>query len=321
MGKKSFVFYGNWLEGIERMPDGLQAQAYRMIARYGLYGEEPAEETEWSLRAMFYGSIKTAIDNNARKYERLSEAGKRGMATRWRNTPRKDDGERAGDENGITSDNLSITSDNQGITSDNLSITSDNLSITSDNLSITSDNLSITSDNLYVNDNVNYSISTSRNALSTAKAVDAVATEPISQNPQNPRKDGAERQPPDTDVGKGGKTGAAAARAVVEYYNARIAASRARLRASLTHISDRRMRAITARLGERGMDEVRRAIDKAAASSFLNTGASNAPVDLDWIMNANNLPKILEGKYDDRDAPRGGEGDPDKYRGEESKWL
>ncbi len=98
---------------------------------------------------------------------------------------------------------------------------------------------------------------------------------------------------------------------IIRYYNNQIVTHKARLR-SCRIISEKRMRLILARLNECGEERVKKVIDNAIASSFLNYEASNAPVDLEWIMRPNNFAKVYEGKYENR-PPRPSRGRNSKY--------
>ncbi|MCI6698413.1 MAG: DUF6291 domain-containing protein [Lachnospiraceae bacterium] len=72
---------------------------------------------------------------------------------------------------------------------------------------------------------------------------------------------------------------------------------------SLPHvstISDARKKAIRARVRQYGMDNILKAFQKAEASTFMKGGNKrNWTAKFDWIMNGNNMAKILDGNYDD----------------------
>lgn len=69
-----------------------------------------------------------------------------------------------------------------------------------------------------------------------------------------------------------------------------------------SRLTDKRKAAIRARIHEFGKKQVALAIQKAAASSFLN-GRNDRDwrADFDFVFNANKMARILEGKYDDRE--------------------
>lgn len=72
-------------------------------------------------------------------------------------------------------------------------------------------------------------------------------------------------------------------------------------------ITDKRVRTINARLNDNSEDNIILAFEKAESSDFLREGSSKwRGADFDWIMNKNNLVKILEGKYDNRATQKDG---------------
>jgi hypothetical protein len=57
-----------------------------------------------------------------------------------------------------------------------------------------------------------------------------------------------------------------------------------------------------------GLDGIKDAFTKVAKSDYLNgENARNWKADFDWIMNASNIVKIIEGKYDNTNRPRDGD--------------
>lgn len=64
-------------------------------------------------------------------------------------------------------------------------------------------------------------------------------------------------------------------------------------------MTERRKTYVTARCKEYGKQALQIAIEKAAASDFLNGSSNKAFVaSFDWIFRPNNFPKVLEGNYD-----------------------
>lgn len=87
---------------------------------------------------------------------------------------------------------------------------------------------------------------------------------------------------------------------VVDLYN-EICLSYPRLRS----LSESRKKAIRARLKKYSLDDFRKVFEKAEASSFLKGGnGRDWSAKFDWMIEDRNMPKILEGNYDDR--PSGG---------------
>lgn len=66
-------------------------------------------------------------------------------------------------------------------------------------------------------------------------------------------------------------------------------------------ISEARRKAIKARVKQYGTEKIFDAFRLAERSSFLKGGnKKNWSADFDWLMKDGNIPKVLEGKYDDR---------------------
>ena len=91
-------------------------------------------------------------------------------------------------------------------------------------------------------------------------------------------------------------------KAVVDSYN-----SLCKSFPKVTKLSERRRKAIKARLKEYSLEELEKAFALAEESEFLK-GANNRNwmASFDWIISDSNLPKVLEGKYANRASPTGG---------------
>ena len=116
MAKKSFIIYQNWAEIIKRLPTEDAGELIKAVCCYET-GEKYETDNPY-VDAIFEGQIKPQLDKDAEKYakevEKRSDAGKKGMKSRWgNNTP-------------ITNDNTVITNDNNVISP----ITNDNTTIT-----------------------------------------------------------------------------------------------------------------------------------------------------------------------------------------------
>lgn len=75
----------------------------------------------------------------------------------------------------------------------------------------------------------------------------------------------------------------------------------------VTVLSSSRERAITARLKEFTVEQFETAFRKAQASKFLTgKNKNNWRANFDWLMNATNFAKVLDGNYDDYVAPHDG---------------
>ena len=90
-------------------------------------------------------------------------------------------------------------------------------------------------------------------------------------------------------------------KAVVDSYN-----SLCKSFPKVTKLSERRRKAIKARLKEYSLAELEKAFTLAEESEFLK-GANNRNwmASFDWIISDSNLPKVLEGKYANRASPNG----------------
>ena len=90
-------------------------------------------------------------------------------------------------------------------------------------------------------------------------------------------------------------------KAVVDSYN-----SLCKSFPKVTKLSERRRKAIKARLKEYSLAELEKAFALAEESEFLK-GANNRNwmASFDWIISDSNLPKVLEGKYANRASPNG----------------
>lgn len=88
-------------------------------------------------------------------------------------------------------------------------------------------------------------------------------------------------------------------KAVVDSYN-----SLCKSFPKVTKLSERRRKAIKARLKEYSLAELEKAFALAEESEFLK-GANNRnwQASFDWIISDSNLPKVLEGKYANRASP------------------
>lgn len=88
-------------------------------------------------------------------------------------------------------------------------------------------------------------------------------------------------------------------KAVVDSYN-----SLCKSFPKVTKLSERRRKAIRARLKEYSLAELEKAFALAEESEFLK-GANNRNwmASFDWIISDSNLPKVLEGKYANRASP------------------
>lgn len=72
---------------------------------------------------------------------------------------------------------------------------------------------------------------------------------------------------------------------------------------SKLNASSQRYKMLSARISEFGIDDVLKAINKVAHSSFLqgkSGGSRQWMITFDWFVRPNNFPKVLDGNYDDK---------------------
>ena len=120
----SFIFHEAWTEAISQLDKDDELAIFRAVVDYGLTGQEPA-----NLNGALYGLfclIKKQIDFDKNLRQSKSNAGKKGMESRYKN------------QQNVNTSNTS----QQNLTNDNTS-----------QQEITNDNLYVY-DNVYVNDNV-----------------------------------------------------------------------------------------------------------------------------------------------------------------------
>lgn len=66
-------------------------------------------------------------------------------------------------------------------------------------------------------------------------------------------------------------------------------------------VSESRKKAIKARLNKYSLDDLRTVFEKAEASDFLKgNNRNNWSANFDWLIKDSNIPKVLEGNYDNR---------------------
>lgn len=132
--KDSFILYNSFYDPIKSMKNEQLGKLFRSIFNYTINGEIPQDD-EIIIAFMF---IKTQIDINNEKWketkEKRSEAGKKGMASRWHNK----------DNNVITNHNK-----NNNVINDITKITvNDNVNVNvNDNVNVKNNNKYIVVDN------------------------------------------------------------------------------------------------------------------------------------------------------------------------------
>lgn len=73
-----------------------------------------------------------------------------------------------------------------------------------------------------------------------------------------------------------------------------------------TKLSASRLKALKARLKKYSPDDFKRLFEKAEASDFLKgSNGRNWSATFDWLINDNNMAKVLDGNYDNKASPKG----------------
>lgn len=115
--KNSFLIMTNWAVALKGLPEHTTSELIKMICEYQI--DETIRDSDDMTAVAIFNSWKPRIDENNRLYEerciKRSEAGKKGMASRWK-----------GHNKAITNNNNVITNDNKTITNDSKRITNDN---------------------------------------------------------------------------------------------------------------------------------------------------------------------------------------------------
>lgn len=92
MRNDKFIFLKEWLDLIDYFPEDKQLLLVKSIIEIGLEPENSISIYPTELRPTLL-LVKESILKMQRKYKARSEAGKRGMASRWHKEERKDDKE------------------------------------------------------------------------------------------------------------------------------------------------------------------------------------------------------------------------------------
>ena len=104
MDKNSFLIYLDYQEQFELLTDEQAGQLIKAIIKYEKTGEITKLE---GMIKMAFSFIKQQLDRDSEKWkeekQKRSEAGKKGMANRWKNS--NNDSNNNNDNNVITNDN------------------------------------------------------------------------------------------------------------------------------------------------------------------------------------------------------------------------
>lgn len=215
--------------------------------------------------------------------EKRREAGRKGMQSRYNSA-----------NNDLTNDNKTDNSPNKDLTKSNKDLTKKDFVITSDNKDLTKSNNLIKNKNKIENKNKDNYLTTFDNSSNLSsdelKPLEVSAGENFENEKQ---KD--DTQPPKTEKPKDQH------KEFIENFpdlwNGTMAAHQAAI-PLVSRMSDKRVNAIKARIRESSEEAVRRVVENAARSDFLNGhNQRNWIATFDWIFLPNNFPKVLDGNY------------------------
>ena len=273
--KRSFLFMESWTTLFESMPSEEAGDLIKAVCAFSR-GEKPNIENPLIL-AMFNLIAKQMIENEEKykaKCEKQAEYGRIGSAKRWDNTKKKDP---------IANDSYPISENSYPIANDGYPINSDRGEWHKEEDK--EEDKEEEEDREEEKDKKTKTVSHS--SLRSECSV-----------PETGFGD-SENVPPDEKIPV--EREQTNYKAVVDSYN-----SLCKSFPKVTKLSERRRKAIRARLKEYSLAELEKAFALAEESEFLK-GANNRNwmASFDWIISDSNLPKVLEGKYANRASPNG----------------
>ena len=276
--KRSFLFMESWTTLFESMPSEEAGDLIKAVCAFSR-GEKPNIENPLIL-AMFNLIAKQMIENEEKykaKCEKQAEYGRIGSAKRWDNTKKKDP---------IANDSYPISENSYPIANDGYPINSDRGEWHKEEDK--EEDKEEEEDREEEKDKKTKTVSHS--SLRSECSV-----------PETGFGD-SENVPPDEKIPV--EREQTNYKAVVDSYN-----SLCKSFPKVTKLSERRRKAIRARLKEYSLAEIEKAFALAEESEFLK-GANNRNwmASFDWIISDSNLPKVLEGKYANRASPNGNSG-------------
>ena len=275
--KRSFLFMESWTTLFESMPSEEAGDLIKAVCAFSR-GEKPNIENPLIL-AMFNLIAKQMIENEEKykaKCEKQAEYGRIGSAKRWDNTKKKDP---------IANDSYPISENSYPIANDSYPINSDRGEWHKEEDKEEEEEEEEEEDREEEKDKKTKTVSHS--SLRSECSV-----------PETGFGD-SENVPPDEKIPV--EREQTNYKAVVDSYN-----SLCKSFPKVTKLSERRRKAIRARLKEYSLAELEKAFALAEESEFLK-GANNRNwmASFDWIISDSNLPKVLEGKYANRASPNG----------------
>lgn len=274
--KRSFLFMESWTTLFESMPSEEAGDLIKAVCAFSR-GEKPNIENPLIL-AMFNLIAKQMIENEEKykaKCEKQAEYGRIGSAKRWDNTKKKDP---------IANDSYPISENSYPIANDGYPINSDRGEWHKEEDKEEEEEEDREEEKDKKTKTVSHSSLRSECSVPETGFGDSENVPPDEKIP-------VEREQTNY-------------KAVVDSYN-----SLCKSFPKVTKLSERRRKAIRARLKEYSLAELEKAFALAEESEFLK-GANNRNwmASFDWIISDSNLPKVLEGKYANRASPNGNSG-------------
>ena len=176
--RDKIVFFKNWANSINVLPEEFQLETYKALLEYGFSGQMPKGISK--ITEALLVSFSLSVENGICRSQQQSQNGKKGgnpNFIRGQKNPYYNENDDINEDNpNITEDNPDINQDNPKITQDNPKITQDNPKITQDYPDITQTKSEITQDNpkIEIEKEIeienNNCLSTNKNNLSYVRA-------------------------------------------------------------------------------------------------------------------------------------------------------
>lgn len=282
--KNSFLFMDSWITLFQSMPSQEAGDLIKAVCDFST-GKQA--EIENPLVLAMFNLIKKQMEENKENYkakcEKQAEYGKMGSEKRWGKTQKQEKSKENSDS--IAKDSYPISENSYPIANDGYPINSDRGEWHKEEDKEEDKEEEEEEDREEEKDKKTKTVSHS--SLRSECSVPETGFG-NSENVPPDEKIPVEREQTDY-------------KAVVDSYN-----SLCKSFPKVTKLSERRRKAIRARLKEYSLAELEKAFALAEESEFLK-GANNRNwmASFDWIISDSNLPKVLEGKYANRASPNG----------------
>lgn len=267
----SFVFRKSWWVALAGLPSGVRRDVTEAVMHYCFEGSLP---TLKPMAGAVFAMIRKDIDSDtarAEAAEAAAEARRDGAARRARAYRER---KRAG--KGGAARHASVTQASRSVTRDEAQV-ADNEAVKAD----AAENADAAQTERAEKPRARVKEYNNKNISSVDKGL------LIKKKKENAQKKETEASSVD-----------AKAQAFVSFFNETMAKAGALIPHGC-RLTPRRRAAIAARAAQCGCDSLRKMVEKAAASPFLNGAGANAWVaDIDWLLRPNNFVKVIEGNYD-----------------------